>query len=382
MLDSAATGALAGGVAGAGHSVADTPRGVAEDAAAGAQLGAALGGAAPAVQAAAARTVVPWLRHLAERMAVRAVAPTPGLTNRLHSVLGLRSQEDIQAFGRRLLDEGLVPAGGTPASTLERAQRVTQAEGGRIGEVLEKADKLVKEGVVAPPSRHLQRIAVRQAIAQAADTPVAQAEAQPVLQHLLERVGEAPSATNAARPATFRELWTAKSQLQRALKPEATSSLGQQLYREGVAGYTRGVYRQLEDALGPVDAETVREAARRYGVARQAEKLLEQEVTRAAARQPVGLLDTQLGQVAGTTGIPLAGPAVTALSAAFRSRLPSAIARAADALAKPRPARDVAPLVRAVTDYEAASREEKGPDVRPLAKRDEEEAVTAFLSGP
>jgi hypothetical protein len=346
-LENAAKFGAQGAVAGLGSSDADLLKGEFGDAAIDTAIGGGAGAGMGFLTGPAAYT---WARHarpalqkLAQSRAVAAIAPTAGLANRLRKA-GYSSEPELQQLGKDVLELGVLKPFGTAAGAQERTAGIMASEGANIGSALDKADDLVEQGVATGPSRDLQRQAVTRELARAADTPATQAKLPGVEGKLLESVGED---NLAAKPASFRELWKNKSQLQSVLKPDEFSSLEQKLYRQGVRGYTGGVYNQLEGAIGPDAIEGVRESAKKYGTAASIDDLLREQVTRAAAHQPISLGDAARG--AAFEGVTPGGSSVgTLISSLLRGRTDSTIATAANHLAKVRqPALPVGRLSKA-----------------------------------
>lgn len=382
----AKVGAPVGVVAGAGASEDD----VAGDALAGGVVGGAVGAALPPVLKGAgflAGTAAKGLRMGAESLAVKSITPTAGLVNRLRK-LGYDTPEKVRAFGRRLLDAGIIPAGGTPETALERAMLEINDSGADIGMWLAKADELVQSGATPPASRSTARVAAyngaaaRLAPDSATGSDAATAQLGKEFPGMTDYMGTGTPDAPLSDATTFRNLWNNKSALQQTFRKADTTPLQQEVRNSVVDEYARNVYQQLEGAVGPEGKDVVKMAGQRYGAAKDARNLLQEATSRNAAKGTVGLMDTQLGQVAGSTGIPFAGPIVTAASAALRSRAPSAMARGLDALAGPAgrfgasgPAMDYSRPLRTVSDYMG------GKDKRRNMSPADEVATSAFLSG-
>ena len=351
-LQLAGTGAKLGAVSALGASDADTAGGVALDTVEGGAMG-GIGGAlvGTGVDKGAAK-FQQWLRQRAAEKAVAGVAPTAGLANRLRNKLGIASKDEIRGLGDKILAAKFLKPFGNARSALERVEGTLETGGENIGKFLDDADELVAQGVAPPARRELQQGAVDRALDRATDTSVAREEVKPVAAALSRRIGQdfkdpveldpIERAMAAARgeipeeagkvldgpPATYNELWKAKSQLQEALKTDELSNLSQRLYRKGVAGYTGGVYAQLEGALGPKAVEELRSEASRYGTAAQVEDLLREASSREAQRATVGLLDMQGGQLAqgALKNVPMAGPLAAFASSALRGRIDQTMA--------------------------------------------------------
>jgi len=390
-LQFAKAAAPVGAAAAVGAYRSENPEGIATagevagEALAGAGTGAAIGAALPPSMKLAAKLAGPVAaaaRRQAERWAVKSITPTAGLKNRLLK-LGYKTEEQQREFGRKLLDAGIIPPGGTPESALQRAMDVLEAEGENIGEWLAQADELVRKGIAQPANRSTAKLAAEKAMAEWAEqsdpATVVGREQWPVVSKFLS-----PGASDEPVPdaTTYRKLWNNKSALQKAFLKKDATKLEQEARNEAVHGYMRNVYEQLEAAVGPDAKDEVRKAALAYGAAADAHRLLEDAVSRGLQRSPVGLLDMQAGQVAASTGVKWAGPAVTALSAAFKSRLPSLASRGFDWASGATlragafgPGGDYTRPLRSVADYYELSKEKRNN----LSPRDEV-ATQAFLS--
>ena len=360
----AKAGAVLGGATSAGGSRGDIiteegfrPEGLLEtgiDTAMGAGMGGAIAGVlGPAMEVGAERLARPALKRWAESAAVKAVTPTAGLANRLRRALGVGSrgavsQETLDAFGRRVLDAKVLRPLGSASGAGKRATAALEGEGAAIGDVIGSADELVGAGVTprfSPQSG--MEAAGRSLEAEAVRSGSRAAEAPAIYRELAARIDPpskpfGPLGPGEFRPPepTFRGAWQNKVDLQRGLRPNSLSDLGDEAYRAGVRGYTGNIYAQLEAAVGPEKAKVLQDAARKYGSLAQINDLLSEEVSRAAARKPIGLTEMHAAQTGGQLGgLPGAGIA-TALAALLRGRTASTIATGADALSR-------APLRRA-----------------------------------
>lgn len=385
-LENAGKFGAAGAAQGFGTSDADLLKGefgkAAADTALGAGVGAGMGFATGPAAYAWARNARPALQSLARSSAVSAVAPSSGLLNRLRRA-GYRNEPELHELGQEILDMGILRPLGGAAGAQGRTAAILAEEGAAIGEAMGKADDLVSQGVARPPSRDLQQVAVRDALTKAADTPATRALKPSVESRLLTSTGVDPTPPPAwltggrpgfewwddAPPATFRELWKNKSQLQSALKPDEFSSLGQKLYRKGVGGYTKGVYNQVEGAVGPDDVAALRESARKYGTATKVEDLLSEQVSRKGANQPISLGDAARGAALEGT-VPGGGGVGMLISALMRGRTASTLATGANALSKVRP------------QLPGALLKGGSEGAREALDEDEEASIQAFLRSP
>lgn len=356
-----------GALSGLGNSEADLMKGefgqALEDTAIGGGIGGGIGLATGPAAYAWARHARPALEKVANSRALSAIAPTAGLANRLRKAVG-GSDAELQQAGEKVLDSGILKPFGTAAGAQGRNQAILDETGATIGGALDQADDLVSQGVARAPSRQLQRLAVNRALTDAADTPATQALRPAIGKTLLESTGR-----DVGPPASFRELWKNKSQLQDALKPDEFSNLGQKLYRKGVAGYTKGVYGQLEGAIGPDAMEPFRDATRRYGDAATIQDLLDETVSRQASHQTIGLGDAMRGSALGEM-VPGGSAVATLLGAATRGRIDSTMATGARAMSRMRPN---------VPNYLMKGAAE---GARSEVDEEDEASVQAFLRGP
>ncbi len=376
-----------GALAGLGNSDADLLKGefgqAATDTAIGAGIGAGMGSVTGPAAYGWARHARPALQSLAASRAVAAVAPSASMANKLRTKLGVRTDGQQQQLGEEILDLGILRPFGGAAGANERNQAIQALEGANIGSFMDRADSLVEQGVARAPSRDLQRGIVSRSLADAADTPVSRAALPAVEARLLENTGrdpvQAPAALrsmlgdlpwwDAERPSTFRELWKNKSQLQRALKPDEFSNEGQKLYNQGVGGYTRGVYGQVENALGPDEVANLRQSTQRFGASKKIDDFLVDQTTRKSVNQPISLGDAARGAAMEGT-IPGGGGAAMFISAMMRGRTDSTIATGARAMSRMRP------------NVPAATIKGGSEATRQSLSEDEEDAVQAFLNSP
>lgn len=337
----ALAGLKGGALAGAGFSEADSAGGVALDTAAGAGMGGAIGGVLGPTMEVAPRVLGPMLRRQAVGHATKAVAPTAGLTDHLRKA-GMTPDE----AGEAALRLGILRPLGTAKGALERLEGVREATGRAIGQTAESADELVTQGVARAPNLTRVEAVMRNRLKDAAQTG-AQRQLEPAI---AERLGEAVTlqGQGAAGTNTYANLWRLKSQLQRALKPQEMSKLGDELYREGVGGITKATYGELEGALGPEAIAELRANAARYGDAANLRGLLEKAVSRQGQRANIGLLDFQAGEQLGgalsqTLG-PAAKPIMSGASALVRGRVNSTLATGLNAASRAVPGlRSMAP---------------------------------------
>lgn len=377
-----ASGATQGALSGAGNSTSDLTAGDVGGALRDTGGGALMGGAAsgvlgPAAELTQARVIAPWAAKKARERAVSAIAPNAGLANQLRKKLGVASEEEIQSLGGDILDTGVLRPGGTAGGALRRTEDMMTLEGDRIGGVLREADELAARGVATPFQPQDARLSVRKALRESADVPALQTELPAVREKLLERVGVDPGVGQAVEGVraspSFADAWKNKSILQRALKPDEFSKPAEKLYRSGVGGYTKSIYDQVESQVGPDLAAELREAAKKYGTGAKIEDFLRELNSRNQQRGAIGLMDTQVGQVAGDALrniSPYAGAAVTGLSALTRGRMDSTVATGLNAVSKVRGPQAGAAVSRAVRAALATPKDQQ-----------DEDAVAAWING-
>lgn len=331
LASTAGQGVKLGALAGFGHSQGDTVGEVAGDVAAGGATGGVLGGALSVGGDAARRFLPGALSRLAEDMAVRSTTRA-GIGNKLATALKDKNLNEtkIRAFGRKLLDQKLL--GSTPAQTLEKSLAVLDDTGEGIGDMIAKREAAAASGAADPASLLQGRLAMKVGMApELAASPVRQSVGPAIVDDVAQKLGFNPG--QAEPPTTFRKLWQAKVDLQKNLKPQDSTKLQDELYRKAIGKYTANVYDQMAAGLSPDDAAALKDMASRYATAAQARQLLADEVSRGAARSPVGLLDTQIASALSPGSGPVAA-LIGATSAALRSRAPAAIAKGSDAFSK------------------------------------------------
>ena len=360
-------GAGVGGVAGLGASNADLTKGEFGQAAADTAAGAAIGGVSsavigPAAELVHARVVRPWANDAANEAAANVVANGAGMKKILRNRNQKLTDENMAQVGQDARDLGLIRPFGTSAGALERLDALIDDTGASIGTHVAQVDALGAQG--GGFATQEARLAVRRALSQSADTPAKQAELTRVRDFLLERIGE-PVDHPGGMPqnASFATNWQNKSQLQSALKPDELSGLGQQLYRKGVAGYTKNIYDQAERQAGPDIADGLRSAASTYGKAASLRDSLSNQAA-LKTNTATSIKDLGVGELAGGG---LTGAALTAGSRLMRGRMPSTKAALYGAMAGP--TTGISGAIGAATKANTS--------VAP----DEEKAIRAFLTG-
>jgi hypothetical protein len=247
------------------------------------------------------RTVAQALEDWGLERTLRSVLPAAGLANRLRDKLGVASADEQRQLAKDIVAAKFVQPFEKSTQALSRVEQALEGSGAGIGEMHERAQQAADYGAVAPASRNAQQLAVDKAMRQAMSTEPAVQAGIPAWRKLTQQVGtDRPGAF--LGEATFPELWQSKSQLQKGVNYGEMAPLEAQMYRKGVQGYTRGVYEQLEEALGPQSMQRLREEAQRYGTAARIEDVLREKASREAQRANVGLLDLQKAQLIGQAG--------------------------------------------------------------------------------
>lgn len=325
LLELGKYGAKAGAAAGLGMSGGDLTEGevlpVAGDVASGALIGAAsaIPGTAmdvgPARLAALTganrlpiigglmpkRTIAQVLEDMGLEKTLQSVLPQAGLSNRLRNKLGVASEDEQRDLAKQVVAAGFVKPFEKSTTALARAEQALEGSGEQIGNLLARAQEAAEYGVVPAASRDYQQLAVDRAMRRAMSTEPAVQAGIPAWTKLTRQVGtDRPGAF--LGEATYPELWQSKSQLQKGVNYGEMPALEAQMYRKGVQGYTRGIYEQLEEALGPQSMQRLREEAQRYGTAARIEDVLREKASRETQRAGIGLLDLQKAQLIGQAG--------------------------------------------------------------------------------
>ena len=359
-------GATTGGAIGAGASEADLTKGevlpfladTAKGLAAGGALGSVMG---PVTEYTVARLVKPWASRAAEQKAVDAVTPTAGLANRLRR-MGVVTDAETGAMGRDILDRGVLKPLGTARGALGRNTAQMEAAGSQIGDITRAGDAAAKLDPARKYNPALGQLAVGRAVDVAADTPATKIEADAIKKALQERIAGRVGESIPDGSDSFVNAWKNKSQLQKSLKPDELSDLGDNLYRAGVRGYRNDQLAQLEQAIGPDEVDRLREAAKTYGNAAKIKDLLQEAVSRQRQRAAVGLLDfqagSQLGDAAKALGAPGLSPVMSGLSSLMRGRIDSTLATGLNSIGRGGPsslsqvgAKTSAPAYSALAEY-------------------------------
>ncbi len=365
----------------------------------------------------AAEAVRPAATAAANRFAVKALLGGGTMVNRLKNQLGITDEAGMQALGADVRSLGVLGAGPIPRSAggiNEAVQSRLASEGSEIGRIRELADALVASGKASPPDavqlaqayeagvRGATRIADEAAVA-----PEVMARSSRLIEQATPKLGGVPTTEG----GTFKGLWNQTSAMQRSafspMEPPATQAARKALERAGVQAARGDLAKQMESAVGPDEMRNLAESMRRYSTAARISDVVEDTAGRAAARNAIGLGDTQLAQTVGATGpvglgvaglsslVRGRGDAAMALGLPVAARVARPLLSAADPAARlgaPAVGRDV--VNRSVADPLGPLRQYLDPGPTPqtpprppslanrTTTRDEEEAVDGFLNAP
>lgn len=304
------------------------------DVAKGTGVGLLAGAAGEAVGTGLARAgeaAAPALRRVADSQAVKALMGQGELLNRVRNILGVRSEAQLEALGRRVLEEKLLTGRTGPQTTIginENVKKMLDESGSVIGDQIEAVDRLVAQGQGTPWIPGQSREAFDAAVAHEglkSGQGVALTGATQKLGDVLEKPGI----------ATYRQAWTTKSKLGKDAFPENTTNLntGLSMLQSGQKAAADDVFAQLTNNIGPAERDALRAAMRRYGLGKRIEGVVENAATRQMGKSGPGTKDYQLAETLGATG-PTGFMAALA-SKFIRGRGNAAMALTADALIKP-----------------------------------------------
>lgn len=267
-----------------------------------------------------------WLGKRAENTAVNAIEGPAGISDRLKKE-GLSDPAKKAAFGRELLNEGIIPWSGSKTTALENAQAVKGEVGKPIGEYVDNLDKEVAAQPATPRSdgrltknTGLDYNAMANA-AQAAlpnDNAVAMSAAgkgQQLADLFREQGGVTPGkyrgAWNAKMAAqkslNFSDQAPAAQQIARDVERGARDNMKEQMLNEAFANALRkaplpadrtpgAMGKAIESALMP-EAEKFNgfnQNLHRYSSASKAEDILDNAVSREGQRAPIGLREAMM----------------------------------------------------------------------------------------
>lgn len=272
------------------------------------------------------RTVAQMFRDWGLEATLKAVLPNAGIVNRLRK-LGYRSEDEIRDLAENIERAGFVRAGESSGTALKRVQEAWESGGPEIGELLSQAQRASDEsaaarelleqgerymdrgqgaramqkyyeaqqaappgGIAPAPSREFQEAYSEAAMQGAADTQPAMVAKEQAWDRLQKLIGTKQPLTPGA-PPTFPELWKTKSDLQQMVNFAELVPAEAKMFREGVAGYRKGVLEQVEKVLGPDSADVLRQKALEMSTAADIENLLIEKVSREAQLKSRGILD-------------------------------------------------------------------------------------------
>lgn len=279
------------------------------------------------------------LRDFASSQAVKAILGGGQIVNRVKNQLGVRSEPQLQALGREVLDAKLLGGPlGIPRTTVginEANKAALQASGSVIGEGIETWDRLAAEEAK-------KALAAGQPSWTRPDTASAEDAFKRAATFEAQKTGTAPralpdvlaegSALSEPNVNTMRRLWDTKTQLGQQAFPANTPRLSERMkmMRAGQQAAARNIEQQLESRIGPDEMSSVRDAMKRYSLGKRIEGGVEDAATRDMAKSGPGMKDWQAAETMGLTGAP---GFMAALASKFvRGRGNSALAMGADAL--------------------------------------------------
>lgn len=360
-----------------------------KEAAKGAAVNALVGGVAEGAGYGLAKSASALQRaapEFARSQAVKALTGSGRMMNVLRQKLGVTSEADIQRLGQDVIDTGILTRGGVPQSARgmsEALEGVLAAEGATLGRVRQLADEVVARSGMSPQQRaatiagasledalRMQRAddALAQFQRQGAQVTqpdaVAIAEAyergvqgaarfgehtkasvyEPAREKAYDILAQASprsvpgtvSTRSTTLGGTYEGLWGQTSRMQRSAHapgdPIGDALAKRELTQSGVRGARGELARQMEMVLPAEEAAAHATAMRNYARAAQLEEVMADTAARAAAKNTIGLGDTQIAQTLGLTG-PTAAAALPALSV-LRSRANAALAAYSPAVAR------------------------------------------------
>jgi hypothetical protein len=318
-----------------------------------------------------------WLREFAKSQAGKAILGGGNITNKLKSN-GV-SPAQFDDIAGEVLDSGLLGYGPIPRNAQGINQAVDSrlaAAGSEIGRVRELADDMVFRG--APGSNPAE---VTQAYGRGAEMLAAKTGLGDHLDNLAPVINQGEVFTRQAavtpKGGSFDALWGQTSRMaNNAYKPG--DALGEalakrELSRAAVARAREQIARQMEGVVGPDEMAQHAAAMKDYAAMSKVSGFTEDAAARAAARNTVGLGDTQLAQTLGLTGSGAA--AALPFISLVRSRANSGLAMGANQMSRATPM--AAGAVGAVNRLATPA---YGRTVKDALDPDEAEGVDAFLS--
>lgn len=235
----------------------------------------------------------------ARKAAIAAGAKSDQISNQLRA-MGVTSQDDLEKFGREMLNEGLIPLSGSKQTVLNRANALQDETGSRVGADHVSSDAAAHAGSAS--SFDWARMGAASdkpltvGIAPGEITTVAAAQSGKArkLAESLEEMGKVPGAgfqaankakSDAWRSADFRDDPEMSAQLYSDVNRAARDNIQEQLQESFEQ-------RALSMGYSPARAKDIaekriaeyQEAARRYGVGAKAEELAKESMSRGASR--------------------------------------------------------------------------------------------------
>jgi hypothetical protein len=279
------------------------------------------------------------LRDFAQSQAGKAILGGATMANKVKSA-GM-TQPQFDKLASDVLDSGLLGYGPFPrdAKGINKAveSRLSTA-GSELGRVRELADDMVSKGVPGANPAAVTDAYTRGGLLLAQKSGLAD--------HLdnlvpVAKQGEkfTRQALNTPKGGSFESLWNQSSRMANSAYGPG-DSIGdalakRELSRAGIARAREQIASQMEGVVGPDEMANHAAAMKDYATMSRVSGFTEDAAARAAARNTVGLGDTQMAQTLGLTG----GTAAAALPliSLVRSRANSGLAMGANALSKGTP---------------------------------------------
>lgn len=322
-LAGAKSGALIGGLANPGDKEGEISPLQLGDRLKGAAIGGAIGAAAPVAIEGASKTISSvgdYLRNKAALKAARALGrPTP-----TQAVKMAASGQDAQ-IGRTLLDEGAIPALGTPKRIQGRIEGLKDKAGEEIGDLIDSAGS----------SKPIDSTKLGLDIL---DSPeLAQMRKTPGMESTVAAIEKQVETLSKNGEMTLKEA--------QALRQGIDKSINFNKSAPEMRGAQEGLYQQrtavrdaMNDAINNLDSGTPKDALlganRKYGNLSKASDILDREIGRNQANRAVSLTDTIAGAAGLAGGGPIGAAALGAANKFGRTFGNSLQARMYDAISK------------------------------------------------
>jgi hypothetical protein len=227
-------------------------------------------------------------RTTASRQALKAA----GLRGGISSQLAKRGLDDADALelGRNMLDENLIPFGGSKASVRDRAAHLRDMAGNSYGAQLAKGDAMgsldyneLGNAMLGP---YNAADAVKQSAGKQALDLVDQFEAQ-----------------GAKTPGSFVGAGRAKASAWDSANFSDTAKNAPRLYRETMGAGAQNITEQLA-RIDPAAAEALQTAAKKYGVGSEAYSLAKEAAQRELENNTLGMTELLSGIGGAAAGAP------------------------------------------------------------------------------